>query len=93
MSITLAQLEQDIKDEIAKLEKWYGTEMEGLRAKVASVFSHPSVTNPSADGTAAPTPMTETKVYSDGSSATGPAPLPDQSPAQQAAASSTGTHA
>jgi hypothetical protein len=28
-------------------------------------------------------PETETKVYSDGSSATGPGPLPDQSPEQQ----------
>jgi hypothetical protein len=28
-------------------------------------------------------PETETKEYSDGSSATGPGPLPDQSPAQQ----------
>ena len=30
-------------------------------------------------------PVTETKEYSDGSSATGPGPLPDQSPEQQAA--------
>ena len=30
-----------------------------------------------------PALVTETKLYSDGSSATGPAPLPDQSPAQQ----------
>jgi hypothetical protein len=39
-----------------------------------------------ADATAAkpgPALVTETKNYSDGSSATGPAPLPDQSPAQQ----------
>jgi hypothetical protein len=32
---------------------------------------------------------TETKHYSDGSSATGPGPLPDQSPAQQDAAAET----
>ena len=32
---------------------------------------------------AAPQPAIETKTYSDGSSATGVAPLPDQSPAQQ----------
>lgn len=30
--------------------------------------------------------LTETKIYADGSSATGPAPLPDQSPAEQDAA-------
>jgi hypothetical protein len=42
--------------------------------------SAPSASLPSAD---ASSPVIETKHYSDGSSATGPAPLPDQSPAQQ----------
>jgi hypothetical protein len=35
-----------------------------------------------------PTLEVETKVYTDGTSATGPAPLPDQSPAEQDAAAS-----
>jgi hypothetical protein len=46
--------------------------------------SQPSSTLPAAFGPSLIT--TETKQYSDGSSATGPAPLPDQSPAQQDAA-------
>lgn len=35
-----------------------------------------------------PVPATETKTYTDGSTATGPGPLPDQSPAEQEAAES-----
>lgn len=37
-----------------------------------------------AKANAAPTPTIETKIYADGTSATGVAPLPDQSPAEQA---------
>jgi hypothetical protein len=48
-----------------------------------AVTSVPVSSLPSGDAPVA----TETKNYSDGSSATGPGPLPDQSPAQQDAAS------
>jgi hypothetical protein len=46
--------------------------------------SAPADPNPAIPApTQGPTLVIETKEYSDGSSATGPAPLPDQSPAQQ----------
>ena len=47
----------------------------------------PSSTTPEAD--AQVRVVTETKVYADGSQATGPGPLPDQSTAEQAAATSS----
>lgn len=50
-----------------------------------AVTSVPVSSLPSGDAPVA----TETKHYSDGSSATGPGPLPDQSPAQQDAAAET----
>lgn len=50
---------------------------------VVSIDSVPSSSLPAPD---ASSPVIETKQYSDGSSATGPAPLPDLSPAQQEAA-------
>jgi hypothetical protein len=74
------QAEQSLSDE---LRKKFSETTEGrdaaLQAEADAFASLPG-------GASIPGVITETKHYSDGSSATGPAPLPDLSPDQQAAA-------
>lgn len=59
----------------------------GMKPQPAGIINDPSAGDPVlTDGTQWPV---ETKVYADGSSATGPVPLPDHSPAEQDAAGAT----
>lgn len=62
------------------LERWTGKGHPDPQAKALQVFDSMSGVVCVSPGL----PATETKTYSDGTTATGPAPLPDQSPAQDA---------
>jgi hypothetical protein len=66
--ITLVQLEQDIKDEVAKLEKLVGDDLAYLKAKLITVFAHPTVVG------AASTPIPE--ITPDQVASPVPAPAP-----------------
>lgn len=97
-SITLERSETSTIEGFA-MERWGRTydEVQALNITIRDNNTYAAVAEPKPEAAPAKrvrkaaslvqsTPITETKVYEDGTSATGPAPLPDQSPGEQATA-------